>query len=192
MKVYNITIEQDESPESPREWDNLGVIVTALRNYQFEQELSGEYATLQEAFLAHLDDEGLKFKDCIVLPIYAYIHSGISLSVGAYTCKWDSGTAGYIYTTKKKARAEFGRVYNARARACLAGEIETLNQYLEGDVWRYSITDDNGEILDSCGGYYGRDYCETEAAEMVEWYKKQDVAAQKRAELNAQYIAAGE
>jgi hypothetical protein len=43
--------------------------------------------------------------------------------------------------------------------------VEVWNQYLSGDIWGYCIKDSSGEVLDSCFGFYGFDYCKSEAIE---------------------------
>ena len=51
-----------------------------------------------------------------------------------------------------------------QAAALLAGEVDTYNMYLTGDVWIYVIEDEDGEVLESCGGNYGLEYAKKEAA----------------------------
>ena len=38
---YNINVKYDFDPQSPREWDNLGVIYSNHRNYSPDGRLSG-------------------------------------------------------------------------------------------------------------------------------------------------------
>lgn len=38
---------------------------------------------------------------------------------------------------------------------CLKGQVEYYSDYLEGNVYMYSVRDENGDILDSCGNYIG-------------------------------------
>jgi hypothetical protein len=50
------------------------------------------------------------------------------------------------------------------------GIVDTWNQYLEGDIWYFEVTDENGEMIESCGGYYGFDDCKAEARATAEHY----------------------
>jgi hypothetical protein len=46
-------------------------------------------------------------------------------------------------------------------------EIAEYDQFLRGDVYSYKILDD-GEVLDSAGGYYDRDECEADAQAIID------------------------
>jgi len=109
----------------------------------------------------------------VMLPLYLYDHSGITMRTTGFSCPWDSGQVGFIYVTKEKLRQEYSvkRVTGAtikRAEGVLKGEVETYDDYLTGNVWGYSIevtssetcdtcghTDHPTEFDDSCWGFYG-------------------------------------
>jgi hypothetical protein len=68
---------------------------------------------------------------------------------------------------------EYGwkRITEARRKELLEyleGEVETYDQWSSGDVYWYNITAPNGEDVDSCGGFYGYDYCLEEAKSIVD------------------------
>jgi len=44
----------------------------------------------------------------IILPLYLYDHSGITMSTGPFSCPWDSGQVGWIYAPKQKFIDETG------------------------------------------------------------------------------------
>ena len=54
------------------------------------------------------------------------------------------------------------------------GLLEIWEQYLEGDVWYYEVLDENEDIVECCGGYYGLDDCIAEARSVAEHLVKQD------------------
>ncbi len=63
-----------------------------------EEELSsGEFLSIVEALGKY-----------VILPLYLYDHSGITMSTGAFSCRWDSGQVGWIYAEKKKFIEETG------------------------------------------------------------------------------------
>lgn len=155
-KGYNIQINQDDMAESPREWDNLGTIITFMRrdygigdNNKFSS--SAQFR------------QWSKREKVVCLPVYAYIHSGITINTGGFSCSWDSGQAGYIYVTYEKIRKEYGikrvtKKYIDKVTRCLDLEIKTFDQYLTGDTYYYTIEDKEGDHLDSCGGFFGTDW----------------------------------
>ncbi len=64
-----------------------------------------------------------------------------------------------------------------RALDLLECEIETYKMYLEGDVWGYEIRqlpseededEDDMEVIESCWGFFGLDYCLSEARSVVD------------------------
>jgi len=104
----------------------------------------------------------------IMLPLYLYDHSGITMNTGGYPCPWDSGQVGYIYLSIADAKKEYDWKNMTQARRekiakYLSDEVEVYDQYLTGDVWGYQVTDDDGNEVDSCWGFFGYDYCEEEA-----------------------------
>lgn len=161
---YKVIVSYDTDPQSPREWDNLGTVVLRDNGYNFGEETAGMHE-----LRAIAND-----KNCIVLPIYLYDHSGITINTTGFACRWDSGQVGVIYCTKADAIREFGnKVCTAKVRdkalKVLKAEIEELDQYIQGDVYGYQVFDPSGEVVDSCWGYYGdADYCLQEGESFVE------------------------
>jgi hypothetical protein len=89
----------------------------------------------------------------IILPLYLYDHSGITMSTSSFNCRWDSGQVGYIYMTKETIEKEGWT--KEQATNYLEGEVETYDQYLTGDVWGWRVIDNDDDIIESCYGYYG-------------------------------------
>lgn len=215
-----VNIYPDDSPESPREWCNLGTMACWHRNYNlgdqnaftdpasfllsllpedkaaaYEARCEKEHEKLwQQAkgrMLAYGSTQHLAMtdelnaaqrarlmkaieKDYIILPLFLYDHSGITMRVGAFCDPWDSGQVGYIYVAKDTVRKEYSsRAVTASVRAkaisCLMSEVETYADYLEGNVCGYVVEDEQGEHLDSCWGFYGLDYCREEAKASAEY-----------------------
>ena len=169
---YQIEIVDDEDPQDPRYWDNLGTMLCYHRNYrlgdrkQSEQWNPHDYENWKE--MAEAID---KAEDVFVmLPLSLYDHSGILVYVGNrahFTDPggWDSMYLGFIYITKKKAQEEYGELTEelaTRIEKYLRNEVEIYNQYLSGQVYGYRIYRDKQEI-DSCYGFYGEDDAMNEA-----------------------------
>lgn len=168
METYtlgNKTLEivQDEYPSSPREWDNLGTLLFSHKRYHFGDEKKAEELTGTRDHIKWMNFA--KRKNVIALPVYMYDHSGTTVKVGhngnPFSCPWDSGLIGWIVVTKKQVREEYKWKVITKARlekikTYLEGEIETLDQYMTGDVYGFRILE-NDEETDSCWGFYGSD-----------------------------------
>lgn len=157
-----INVMYDEYATSPREWCNLGTIVGYHGRYNLvdvDNPASGEHGSYYADFLAYLRNDSLSIRDVIYLPVYAYIHSGLSLSTAPFSCSWDSGQVGYIYVPKSEVRQEFStkrvsqKLFN-KVEDILASEIKIFSQYLGGEIYAFEILDLGGNHVDSCCGFY--------------------------------------
>lgn len=152
--MKTLKIIHDEDYDSPRDWDNLGTMVCFHRNYQLGNK---HKFNTPEDFLSEIDNN-----NHVILPLYLYDHSGITISTTPFSCPWDSGQVGWIYVSKEKIRQEgYGQKVTKKIiekiKDILKAEIKTYDQYLTGEVFSF-IVEENGEIVDSCGGFYGRDW----------------------------------
>jgi hypothetical protein len=89
-----------------------------------------------------------------------YDHGGISIATHPFMCPWDSGRIGMAVITKAEIIENYGddsSASRARARKCLEAEVETYNDYVQGEVYGYTLLDVDGEEIDSCFGFYGYD-----------------------------------
>jgi hypothetical protein len=119
----------------------------------------------------------------VILPLYLYDHSGITMNTTGFGCQWDSFQVGFIFISKQKMLQEYGgkivtQKLKDRVTEYLKGEVETYDQYLTGDVYGYRVFKvENGEEeeLDSCWGFYGEEECISEAKGIVEYYMKENV-----------------
>ena len=159
---YDINIYYDSSPESPRKWDNLGTFYTAHRRYRPEKEFD-EYFDFDEVCDERPGDLRESFlKKYIALNLYLYDHSGLVVSSGPFSCRWDSGWFGIVAVSIEKVKKEYGwkvltQTRRQKIEGYLQGEIDTYDSYLRGEVYGYRITpaDDKGNVLESCWGYFG-------------------------------------
>ena len=121
----------------------------------------------------------------VVLPLYLYDHSGITMSTGSFPCMWDSGQVGWIVCDKETIEKEF-KGDKDRAEKCLLAEVMTYDQYLTGDVYGFIVEereerdeddDSEWEETDSCYGFYGSDVRENGMAGHLESDKLIELAA---------------
>lgn len=101
----------DEIPQNPREWDNLGTMVCGHRRYNLGDE-QAKNTELYNSWEEWLENEVIKpngsRNNVVVLPLYLYDHSGITMNTTGFSCPWDSGQVGWIYCTKERFRKETG------------------------------------------------------------------------------------
>ena len=106
--------------------------------------------------------EMLRKSDVVILPVFVFEHSGISISVSDFGNRWDSGQAGWIYTTKEKVMEALNTAeesWRETATECLKNEIKIYDMYLQGEVYgiiteEYDEENDDWEEADSCWGFY--------------------------------------
>ena len=146
---YNIDIYPDSDPGmSPEDWTDQELFIIS--------DHSDCYIGMNRDIDIHDQDqlEELK-KEYFIYPLYAYIHSGVSLSINneiyPFNDRWDSGQIGLAFC-KKDINADPDPI------KLLQGLITEWNYYLSGAVYGYQITDPNGDDLDSCYGFTGSDW----------------------------------
>lgn len=160
--MTTIRIEQDEDAENPRQWDNMGTMIAFHGRYDLGDKDHGYNAKDYNGwddFREALEKANPKG---IVLPLYLFDHSGITMNTTGFHCPWDSGQVGFIVASADKIRECFvtKRITNKvrqRAHEVLIGEVETFDQYIRGDVYGFVVEDDDGNVTDSCWGFFGSD-----------------------------------
>jgi hypothetical protein len=166
---FAVEIYQDEDADSPRGWTHGCELVLSRRGYDYPNDAGIDF----DAF-GGWEEIGEHLKAAagalVVLPVYAYIHSGIVLRAGqSFSDPWDSGTLGLAYVTAQNWKDTQGTEWTGSeadremARRLIAGDVETYSQYLNGEVYGYVIKDFDGEEVDSLWGMYGSEYAEEEA-----------------------------
>lgn len=152
-----LEIIQDEYGESPREWDNICEMICFHNRYSLGDKTDinpSDYNSWEEMIDAN------SLPSDIVVPLYLYDHGSLSISTAPFSCSWDSGQVGFAIIPVNKIVLEYGDdsdISRALARKCLEAEIETYNQYLQGEIYGYVLKDENNEEIDSCWGFYGYD-----------------------------------
>jgi len=156
-KNYLIKIVYDDFPENPRiSFEREGTLICLNSKYDLGDKESKNYKNLT---LDEIHKEiKIKYKNAVIVPVYIYDHSGITLSTVPFSCRWDSGQIGFIYYNNEGKKINLNSV-----KKILESEIKTYNDYLNDNVYGY-IVEKNEEFVDSCYGYYGDpEYCESEA-----------------------------
>ena len=191
---YTIDIEYDVDADNPRELLNLGTMVCYHRaynlgdNHEFKsiEHLIHEMSNLypDESFEYLTDAQLERCRDAankknIILPLYLYDHSGITMNTTGFGCQWDSSQVGLIYISLEDVRKEYkkqriSKELRKRVHQYLTGEVEIYDHYLTGSVYGYTITKGKEqEDIDSCFGYYGLDYMIDNIKDAIEFDIKQ-------------------
>ena len=174
IEVNDVKVEiyQDEDPPNPRkEFDHLGKMVCFHRRYDLGDKHDFVRSEDFDGWIAmekYLRDTR---QAVIVLPLYLYDHSGITISAEPFSCHWDSEQVGFIYVDAATVEKEFGLLSKKarnKAEDYLLFEVEEYDQYLRGDVYGYRVLDKDGNEADSCWGCFGLDYCREEARAAAE------------------------
>ena len=143
MNKLTLKIIPDDDPINPRtEYDNLGHMVCSHRRYilgdatpniDFDKFNSWDHV---EKYLQHI------YEAAVILPLYLYDHSGLTMATTPFSCRWDSGQVGFIYVTRQEVLDEAPgnpKRLTKRAREwatkLLEGEVETYDQYQTGNVF---------------------------------------------------------
>ena len=172
---------QDDSTESPRDWDNLGTMVCFHKRYDLGDKTdyrSEDYDSWEELKNGIEENEG----EIVILPLYLYDHSGITISTSSFSCQWDSGQIGFIFVSKHKIEKEGIDV--TKVEEYLKSEVETYDQYLRGDVYGYKVFKvstcnlghEHEEEIESCWGFYGDEECMTEAEGVLKYHQEDSVS----------------
>ena len=180
LGTVRIHIKQEDNPESPRGWSNAWKWYSNHRRYAFDKE-NGKYLSIDDIFDGETE-EGESINDAIlrqnpefldVRPIYLADHSSISISLGSFNDPWDSGVGAYAVITREQAEADAPDLKGdddkliEAAYGWLEGEVESYQNYLDGDVYGYVVEDGSGDQTDSCWGYYSIDDCIADAVACV-------------------------
>lgn len=93
----------------------------------------------------------------VILPLYLYDHSGLTMSTTDFSCPWDSGQVGWIYADREMIEKEYGAATPEnmeKARQLLQGEVQSYDYYLTGQCYGFQLFKGEDEV-DSCWGFLG-------------------------------------
>lgn len=183
-KALKITIEQDTDSENPLDWNTSIKVAYYSNRYTLGNERVTNLVEHMMDLLEYGDEyrnrmydkhgdtkflfdkllERLNKKGYVALPVYAYIHSGVVVATTPFNCPWDSGLSGLTYVKRTDYIEDFGtkrNIKNSDIEEALKINLDTFNDWLQGNVYRFSIDDEEtDDVLDSCGGFYGDEYAE--------------------------------
>ena len=150
---FKIRIMPDDDPMNPREWDNLGIMNCWHRRYN----LGDKHKHDAEGFQDWLDDP--ENEVVAYLPLYLYDHSGITISTGPFSCRFDSGQVGFIYTTKDRIKNMFGETVPSEEQLLegLKAEVKEYDKFISNGYVGFIVEDSEGNQVESCWGFSDKD-----------------------------------
>lgn len=156
-KGFTIITNCDNDPIDPRELFNQTIIYSNHREYNPDDSKLSELMAVYDVDDVESLTEKLTAEDVKFVKVYAYIHGGISLSIGAPSVndKFDTGLFG-IMTLDENAVDEATIEDPAAVQSIFEDEIKELNQYYNGEVYAYQIISDDGAMVSFCGGFFWR------------------------------------
>ena len=163
---FKVEICRDDFPMNPRGYDNTAILACWHRRLN-----------LGDKQIQHMTEEELRedVSDILVLlPLYLYEHSGITMNTTGFSCQFDSGQVGWGYITKESAE-KMGCVgpewTEERLKAHIRDEVSVYDHYIRGEVYGYRILNNEDEEVESCWGYDGGMDVAAEAREVVDSWK---------------------
>lgn len=187
---FTVSIVYDTAPsDSPRDWDNVGTMVCWHSRYNLGDEQPDysqrefairlmqlrEYEKHRKWVPDELPDAHVERyinKHFYVLELYLHDHGGMELFADTsdeFTVP-QGGEVGWIYMSKEDAEREG----LPDPLATLRSEVEVYSQYLNGEVYGYEVREKcdkcghDGDVVDSCWGFYGLEFCKEQAREAAE------------------------
>ena len=153
-----VIVDYDECAENPRREFGAETRLLIVPNRDFEGDEAKDWTEIRA------ESKAAKAAGAHVFIVYAYVHSGVALSLSPFDCPWDSGAAGVIIVPAD--------VPEEHAFAFAKGEIEMLNQYFAGCVYWVRVESPTGFCgkTDDCTGGIYADSAEDAARQAVTDY----------------------
>lgn len=167
MKTYNKTIvkpklviDYDYDSDSPRSWSNLSILIIRnglgdndkylnreLERTQYEVNNAEDHLELMKEIVEEHLDSKVIYADFIS----KYEHSGVRYFIGQ-SSGWDYSNIGFVFVTEDSLE-EIG-CHKDRIEEIVKNEIETFSQWANGEIYHFTLYDDEGNEVDSLGDIY--------------------------------------
>jgi len=184
MGDITVNIKYDSFPCDPREWDNLATLVLFHPKYNLGDKdhryTIDNYTSWDELYNEIVENEN----PAVIVPVSMYEHSGIMIRTGIPSqfidYRWDAMYIGFAFITRDTVKQEYGWININKARrdkleSIIDAEVNTYSEYVNGEVFAFEIFDNEiDDVVDSCYGFYGFEYCKREALDSANSLVKQE------------------
>lgn len=178
---YTVNVQIDPYPSNPREDDPLFTMAFWHKGYKSPDQ---NPFNDREEFKEHFESV-----EALIFPVYMQEQSHILYKLGEPG--GDVGV-GYMYITVNKIVDTWGHLDETMkdlsrwqdngivitledipvdvldtVKTYAVGELEDYENYANGNVYYWSVEDPDGNVLESCGGYYDIDDCMSEGVDSV-------------------------
>lgn len=172
---YTVRVVYDTVPVNPREEFDTPFTILYDRD--------SRYYLGDKAVDAEVVQEIVNSNDYIYMSVYAYIHSGTSLSTGMGCPDNDDifrgMHSGIIYISKEDIRKNWNvkRISKKLLKDIykyMEMEVKEFSQYLNGEIYMFVVEDEYGHLVETCGNFYDAEIAMTEGKSTAEWVIKDD------------------
>lgn len=162
IELPRLSIQYDQDAESPRTWDTIGYFFTKeSRNlspdgrdhslYQIMIDTQDE-ATDTEDHMArikqHAEEQGYNITH--IFPVYRHEHGSVVYKRGTAQ-GFDYSNCGFYIVTTESNQEELS---TENIEKEIDAELENYTKWYNGDIYRFTLLDQNGEHIESCGDFY--------------------------------------
>ena len=175
---YLLSITQDDFAENPMEWEQLGTILTWEDSYkspcrndysspeEFVDDYLGEdsYEKIENnsnSLVDFMKDIQNKFdkKGYLIYPVTRFEHSLVEYYIGLGG-GFDSGLIGFAIVSKDEVRQMYNTkdIYKSTVQADFSQQLEIYTDYVNGEVYCFSLMDMEQNVIDICSGFYGTEF----------------------------------
>ena len=185
MKKYELEVKQDNSPESPREWDNITTMICFHKKYDLGDKHDYKSSDFEgwEEMKEQIETD---YKVLMIKPLYMYDHSGITISTSPFGCQWDSGQIGWIFIEEKQWELIMGEDMDRsedRLDRIIESDVETYDKFIMGEVYGYELYEietcnlgcEHKKLVESCWSFYDEEDCREEGMNMLSIYEKENI-----------------
>ena len=175
--TLRLKVERDDALENPRAWGTGATLFLAWhKQYKIGDPHPAGFSSIRDFGGWEELEKALRdnFRPVALLPVYLLDHSGVAYSTEPFSDPWDSGQVGFILALPSD---EWKGVGPEAVRDALRGEIATYSAWANGDVWGYTVQDDD-RVLDSAWGLYGEAAAREEGEAALNAHLSKEVEAE--------------
>ncbi len=187
-KGYRIVVEQDPDPLNPRtDCDNATVIWCYHPRYELGdkdnpwtwhtalREFNSNWSDLERAVIK-------RARPLAIAPLFLYDHSSLHLKIGSFEgmlpqghARFDTMPVGWVMVTRESYRKCIGEPPKRRTKGVkdrlqllLEQDTATYDRYLSGQIYEFTVYDENDEVVESCGSIDEYDECLDHARALID------------------------